>query len=193
MRKESIRKIVETSILVALAVIIDVLFELVPFFNMPYGGHISVAMLALAINGFRNGWKYGLAGGLIFGIINFLLSGSAIHWGSIFFDYVFPFTIFGLSGFFQKQGKSIFKFAIIFFILCSLRYIFHGLSGVIFFSEYAYVPEELGWNLSGTALYWIYSFVIYNLPYMGLSTILSLVVGVILHSRKLIYKGTELE
>ena len=67
------------------------------------------------------------------------------------------------------------------------------LSGVIFFKEYAYVPDYLDWNLEGEALYWIYSFVIYNLPYMGLSTILCIIVGIILHNRKLIYKGTELE
>lgn len=193
MKKISIRKIVETAILVALATVIDLLFELIPFFNMPEGGHVSVAMLAIIINGFRNGWKYGLAGGLVFSIINWLLGGITLHVGSIFFDYIFAFTVLGLSGFFQKQGKSLWKFCLIILCLCSIRYVLHGLSGVIFFKEYAYVPDYLNWNLSGNALYWIYSFVIYNLPYMGLSTLLCIIVGVVLHCRKLIYKGTELE
>ena len=69
MKKDSVKKISETAILVALATIIDLLFELIPFMNMPEGGHISVAMLAIIINGFRNGWKYGLAGGLLFAVL----------------------------------------------------------------------------------------------------------------------------
>lgn len=193
MRSESIRKIVETSILVALATAIDLLFELVPFFNMPEGGHISIAMLAIIINGFRNGWKYGLAGGFMFSVINWLFGGYTLHWGSIFLDYLIPFTALGLSGFFQKQGKSMFKFISIVLLLCFIRYVSSSLSGVLFFSEYAYVPDYLNWNLEGEALYWVYSFVIYNLPYMGLSTILCVIVGIVLHNRKLIYKGTELE
>ncbi len=193
MRSISIKKIVETSVLVALATVIDLLFELVPFFNMPEGGHISIAMLAIIVNGFRNGWKYGLVGGLVFAIINWLFGGYTLHWGSIFLDYLIPFTALGLSGFFQKQGKSLLKFTLIILGLCTIRYISSSLSGVLFFSEYAYVPEYLDWNLEGEALYWIYSFVIYNLPYMGLSTILCIIVGIVLHNRKLIYKGTELE
>lgn len=189
MKSESIRKIVETSILVSLAVIIDLLFELIPFFNMPEGGHISVAMLAIIINGFRNGWKYGLSGGLIFAIINWFFGGRVLHIGSIFLDYLIPFTALGLSGFFQKQGKNIWKFSLIIFILCFMRYISSSLSGVLFFKEYAYIPDYLDWNIKGNALYWIYSFVIYNLPYMGLSTILCIIVGTVLHKRNLVYKN----
>ena len=183
----SVKKITETAILVAFAIVIDVLFKLIPFLNMPQGGHVSIAMLAIIINGFRNGWKYGLAGGVLFATLNWILDGRVYHIGSIFFDYLFAFTVLGLSGFFQKQGKSLWKFCLITFLLCFGRYIFTSLSGVLFFWEYAYVPENLGWNLEGTALYWIYSFVIYNLPYLGLSTALCIIVGFILHKRNLIY------
>lgn len=191
MKRESIRKIAETSILVSLAVIIDLLFELIPFFNMPEGGHISIAMLAIIINGFRNGWKYGLSGGLIFAIINWLFGGYVLHWGSIFLDYLIPFTGLGLSGFFTEKGKKIWKFCLITFALCTLRYISSSLSGVLFFKEYAYIPDYLNWNISGEALYWIYSFIIYNLPYMGLSTILCIIVGIVLHKRGIIYKNVS--
>ena len=75
MKSISVKKITETAILIALAIVIDVVFKLIPFFNMPQGGHISVAMLAIIINGFRNGWKYGLAGGLLFAILNWILDG----------------------------------------------------------------------------------------------------------------------
>ncbi len=193
MKKISVKKITETAILIALAIVIDVVFKLIPFFNMPQGGHISVAMLAIIINGFRNGWKYGLAGGLLFAILNWILDGRVLHIGSIFFDYLFAFTVLGVSGFLQKQGKSLWKFCLIILLLCASRYIFTSLSGVLFFKEYAYIPEGLDWKIEGEALYWVYSFVIYNLPYLGISTILCIVVGAILHNRNLVFKGTDLE
>ena len=192
MKRISVRKITETAILIALAIVIDVVFKLIPFLNMPQGGHISVAMLAIIINGFRNGWKYGLAGGLLFAILNWLIDSRFLHIGSIFFDYIFAVTVSGVSGSFQKQGQSLWKFCLIVFLLCLGRYIFTSLSGVLFFKEYAYIPEGLNWQLEGEALYWVYSFVIYNLPYLGLSTILCIVVGGILHNRGIIYKGIDL-
>ena len=191
MKNISVKKIIETSVFVGLAVVIDLVFKLIPFLKMPEGGHVSVAMLAIIINGFRNGWKYGLSGGLIFAIINFMLDGYILHWGSIFFDYIFAFTALGISGFFKNQGKKLLYFNLIIVLCCFIRYIFSSLSGVIFFKEYAYIPDYLNWNISGNALYWIYSFVIYNLPYMGLSCVLCIIVGTILHKRNLVYKNND--
>ena len=193
MKSISVRKLTETAILIALAIVIDQLCKLIPFFNMPQGGHISVAMLAIMINGFRNGWKCGLLGGLSFGFLNWLIDGRVLHIGSIFFDYFFAFTVLGFSGLFQKQGKSLWKFCLIIFLLCTCRYLFSSFSGVLFFKEYAKVPDNLNWKLEGEALYWIYSFVIYNLPYLGLSTFFCIVVGVVLHKRNVVYKGIEVD
>ncbi|MCI5938961.1 MAG: energy-coupled thiamine transporter ThiT [Bacilli bacterium] len=187
MSHDQVRKFTETAILVALAVVLDILFKLVPFFNMPQGGHISLAMLPVLLIGFRNGWKYGLAGGFCYAVINFFVDGMTLHIGSIFFDYIFAFTVLGCTGFFQKQGKNVIKFNLIIFGLCFARYLFHSLSGVIFFKEYAALPES--WHVTGNALYFVYSFIYYNLPYMGISTVICMVVGTILHVRGLIYKG----
>ena len=142
-----IKSIVETGILVALAVVLDILFKLVPVFNMPQGGHISLCMLPIIIIGFRRGLKFGLAGAILYAIINFMLDGFVWHVGSIFFDYLFAFGILGLSGlnFLRNSAKTIWKMCLIIFGLCFLRYVFHGLSGVLFFAEYAYIPE--GYNL----------------------------------------------
>lgn len=191
MKNDQVKKIVETSILVAVAVVLDVLFKLIPICNMPNGGHISLAMLPVLVIGFRNGWKYGIAGSFVYAVINFFIDGIILHIGSIFFDYIFAFTVLGLSGFIKEKGKSIVTFNITILVLCFIRYLFHGFSGVIFFKEYAYIPDNLNWDLSGTALYYVYSFIIYNLPYMGLSTILCMIVGSILHRRGIIYKDLE--
>ena len=178
-----IKSIVETGILVALAVVLDILFKLVPVFNMPQGGHISLCMLPIIIIGFRRGLKFGLAGAILYAIINFMFDGFVWHVGSIFFDYIFAFGILGLSGlsFLRNSAKTIWKMCLIIFILCFLRYVFHGLSGVLFFAEYAYIPEGYNWTVSAKALPWVYSFIIYNLPYMGISTIICIVVAIALH------------
>ncbi len=193
MKKISVRKITETAIIIALAFVIDLLFELIPFLNWPEGGHVSPAMLAIIINGFRNGWKCGLAGGIIFSILSWLFGGMVLHVGSIFLDYLLAYGVLGLSGLFQKQGKNLFQFCLIVFILCFIRYLSSSFSGVLFFKQYAYVPDYLDWELEGDKLYWVYSFVIYNLPYLASSTILCIIVGIVLHKRHLIYKGTEIE
>ncbi len=193
MRGEKISSIVETAILIAMAVVLDLTFSLIPFCKMTYGGTVSLAMLPIIIVGFRHGWKFGVTGGLIYAIINFIFDGAIYHWGSIFFDYLIPFSILGCSGFFQKQGKNIWKFCAIICLLCFIRYLCHGFSGVLFFKEYAYIPEYFSWNLSVSAIYWVYSFIIYNLPYMFFSTILCLIVGIQLHLIHFIYPKEEKE
>ena len=176
-----IKGLVETGILVALAVVLDLIFKLIPIFNMPQGGHISLCMLPIIIIGFRRGIKFGLAGAILYAILNFIMDGFVWHVGSIFFDYLFAFGVLGLSGLFKKQAKSVWKMCFIIFILCFIRYVFHGLSGVLFFAEYAYIPEGYNWTVSAKILPWVYSFIIYNLPYMGISTIVCIIVGIALH------------
>ena len=186
--KINIRRFTETAIFVALAVVLDLLCKLIPFLNMPQGGHVSLAILVMVTIGLRNGLKYGLAGGFTFAIINFMLDGYVWHVGSIVFDYLIPFTCFGLAGLFKDKFKNPYVRITCAILFCSLiRYISHGLSGVIFFAEYAYIPEDINWDLTGNTLVWVYSFVFYNLPYVGLSCVVSIIVGLILQNRDLIY------
>lgn len=194
MNKVNVRRFTETGIFVALAVVLDLLCKLIPFANMPQGGHVSLALVPMVMIGLRNGTKYGLIGGLVFAVLNFMLDGFVWHIGSIFFDYLIPFTCFGLAGLFKDKFKNAYVRIIVAILVCSLiRYVSHGLSGVIFFAEYAYMPDSLNWNVTGTALVWVYSFIIYNLPYVGLSCVVSLIVAVILQNRGLIYYKQEVE
>ena len=180
MKKDLIQSMVETAILVALAVVLDLLCKLIPFFNMPQGGHISLSMLPIMVIGFRRGLKYGLIGGFIYSILNFLIDGIVWHLGSIIFDYIIAFTVLGLTGLFKGKSSSPIKMALIMFVVCFLRYLSHGFSGAIFFAQYAYIPESLNWHVEANMLPWVYSFVIYNLPYMGLSTIFCIVIGILM-------------
>lgn len=154
-----------TAMMLALAVVLDKLTSFIPFFNMPQGGHITLSLLPLIIMCLMTGPVYGLIGCFIFGFLNFLIDGGAVISGwSFLLDYALAFGCIGFTGFFHplvysKKNRWVYFVAI---ILGSLsRYIWSGLSGAILFGEYA--PE--GVNA------WFYSFVLYNLPYLGISLV----------------------
>ena len=94
-RKRLIKDLIETSILVSLTVVLDLIFKAIPFMDMPQGGSVSLTMLPLLVISFRNGPKWGLIGGVLYAVINLLLDGKLYHWSSIFLDYLFcPFLVF---------------------------------------------------------------------------------------------------
>ncbi|MGI6378267.1 hypothetical protein GX831_03690 [bacterium] len=190
-----IRQMTETAILIALAVLLDLLFKAIPILKMPTGGSFSLTMLPLIINGYRNGLKWGIISGLAYAVINFALDGYYWHWGSIVFDYLLAFGLLGLTGLFKNLGrrKPIYIFGIIF--VCFLRYLCHSLSGVIFFSSYAedWFTENPTSFAYGSVF--LYSFVIYNGPYMLANTIGCLIASLALYRFiypvKKVYNGNK--
>lgn len=167
------RKMTEIGILVAVAGVLELISTLIPFLHMPYGGSVSLGMLPIFIIAYKHGVKDGLVAGFIFGIMNFILGGLVIHWGSIFFDYFFAFTVLGFAGIFKQTEENSDRSFVNGILLGGfLRYLMHGVSGVLFFSQYA-----------GEEGAFIYSFVIYNLPYMAISVILCIIVGLNIKNR----------
>ncbi|MGD9604563.1 MAG: energy-coupled thiamine transporter ThiT [Bacilli bacterium] len=166
MTKE-IKAMTETSILVALGIVLQIISNLIPILQMPQGGSVSFAYLPIMAIGLRRGLKYGLLGGLVFAFIHWLLDGYILHFGSIFFDYLFVGLALGLTGLFHEKRTNTFWFLLAIFIGGFVKYLMHSLSGVLFFANYAPADQ--------TVFY--YSFIIYNLPYNGLSTLLAMFVG----------------
>lgn len=175
--------VTEGAMMVALSVILSVIGDLIPWINLPFGGGISLSMLPILIFALRKGSLGGALVGIVYGIVNFLIDGSLWHWGSVFFDYLIPYTLVGLiAGLFTKKAEK----GLIFYSLLAVllggfaRYISHSLSGVLFFSEW--VPEGM------TAFY--YSFIAYNGPYMAINIALCMVFIVIVH-RQLITSSSR--
>ncbi len=167
------KRITEIAILIAVAGVLEATSTFIPFLHMPQGGSASLGMLPIFFVAYKYGVKDGLVAGFVFGIINFALGGFLIHWGSIFFDYIFAFTVLGVAGIFRNtaliNNRSFIKgIALAGF----LRYLMHSISGVLFFSQFA-----------GTEGAFIYSFIIYNLPYMTISVVLCIVVGLSIKDR----------
>lgn len=175
----------EGAMMVALAVVLSITSDVVGL-KLPYGGSISLSMLPLFVFALRKGVTPGLMVGFLYGLINFIIDGMFFHWGSIFFDYLIPFTLLaGFAGLFSKKAlKGRYAYTIIAVIGGGfLRYIFHGFSGVIFFGQY--MPDTFD-NV------WFYSFIAYNLPYMAISTAITLVVILLLH-KQFITKENDFE
>jgi thiamine transporter len=177
----SIRRLTEIALLVSIAVVLDFLAGLyAPF---PYGGSISPAMLPIVLVSYRHGLKSGLLSGLAFGVLqSFVAVGLGQFWFlsivQVSLDYGFAFIVLGFAGLIRKPLEHRGRFLLGIGLAAFLRYLMHGLSGVVFWGAYA--PE--GMNV------WFYSFIAYNLPYMAASAALCLAIGWILYPSAAIRK-----
>ncbi|MBN3490499.1 energy-coupled thiamine transporter ThiT [Acholeplasma equirhinis] len=171
MNKE-LKKLVLTAVLAALAIALGFVIKITPGLNleMPQGGNVfGINMLPLILIGIVIGWQYGLLGGAVYGVISLIMDGYTFHWGSFLLDYIIPFAgIAAVGGFFGKDVlKGWKKLALVFLCAFILRWISHGLSGVLIFADYA----PVGTNA------WFYSFILYNLPYLATTFTISFVIA----------------
>lgn len=185
MKRNQIRVIAEIATFVGLAIVLDLLAGL--FSPFKQGGSISPAMLPIFIIAFRHGWKKGMFAGLIFGVLQLILVGSEIF-GWIYdptpfkifmviaFDYIIPFTLLGLAGLFKDPFTKPKSFVLGIALGSFLRYLCHGLSGVVVWGNFA-----AAWGIDNV---WFYSYVFYNLPYMAASFGLCILIGLALYRRK---------
>ncbi|MGD9761167.1 MAG: energy-coupled thiamine transporter ThiT [Candidatus Izemoplasmatales bacterium] len=200
--KKDIKVVAEVAVLVGVAVVLDVIFGILSSGIFPWGGSISPAMLPIFIIAYRRGVKTGLFSGFIFAIIQLLIAGmissgviAAIPesdyigptWLKLIMvyllDYIIPFTLLGLAGIFKNSLTNLKPFILGIVFASLIRYLSHGLSGVLIWGSYtSWFNETYGTNVSP----FIYSFVVYNLPYMLASTIFCILIGIILFKRKLL-------
>lgn len=207
--KKDVRVFAEIAILVGVAVVLDVVFGILSQGIFPWGGSISPAMLPIFLIAYRRGVKAGLFSGFIFAVIQLLITGmisagviAAIPesqyvgpgWLKLILvyllDYIFPFTLLGLAGIFKNSLTKLKPFIMGMVLASFIRYIFHGISGVLIWGSYIeWFNEEFGTNLSP----FLYSFVAYNLPYMAASLAFCILVGYILFKRDLVRMNLGME
>ena len=176
-----IRKLTEIALLVAVAFVLDLIAAIIPS-PFIYGGSISLCMLPIFVISLRYDWKIGVLSGLALGFLSTLNNPFIIHPVQYLLDYPIAFGVIGFSGVFKNQHKRLDRFLMGIIFGSFLRYVAHGLSGIIFFSEYALMEGKDPW---------VYSFILYNLPYMAASMALSLLVGALLWKRRLIQRETQ--
>ena len=168
----------EVAVLLSLAVVIEVIFmgisSFIPIKVWVYGGMISVSMLPVFIITYRNGFKMGIYAGVIFGLLNFLLTPYFLHWAQFLLDYWVAFGLVGV-GYIGVRifGKNAKGFSVMVIIGVLLRFVAHYISGVIFFESV--MPSSFN-NI------YLYSF-LYNMSYLLPSMILVIIVGLALLKR----------
>lgn len=171
MQTRKIQLMAEIAMMVALAVVLSFIK-----FNAPwaYGGSVSLEMLPIVLMSYRRGVKAGVITGMIYGIVDFLISPFFVHPISILVDYPIAFLLVGFSGI-VKPNVAASRFnqtAVIVlgtFVGSGLRFIAHFVSGFVWWGQYA--PKG-----TPVALYSL----VYNAGYMIPSFILTAVVMVIL-------------
>jgi thiamine transporter len=199
---KNVKVVAEIAILLGVAVVLDIVFGILSQGIFPWGGSISPAMLPIFIIAYRRGVKNGLLAGFMFAVIQMMMTGmissgviAAIPespyvgpgWLKLILvyllDYLIPFTLLGLAGIFKGAINKLKPFVLGMILAAFIRYLSHGISGVLIWGSYtSWFNETYGTNVSP----FIYSFVVYNLPYMAASLIFCILVGIIMFKRGLL-------
>lgn len=169
------RVMVETSLLVAMAVVLDYVAGIYSQAFWPYGGSVSFVLVPLAVLAYRHGVVMGVLGGAMVGVIQLLMGAYIIHPVQVLLDYPLPFAMLGLCGLFatkmKDSSKQTLTIIISVVVASTMRLVMHVLSGAIFFAEYA-----------GDMNPWWYS-IGYNAPFVILSGVISAIVLIVLYKR----------
>ena len=150
----------EIGVAIALAAVLGQ----VRLFAMPQGGSVSLELLPVIFIAVRRGVVPGLVTGVVYGFLQLALPGAFVfHPLQALLDYPLAFGALAVGGFVAVTGWRSLAVAVAF--ACAARFVFHFLSGLIFFAEYA--P---GWEAP-----WLYSLtynVLYLLPEAVLTAVL---------------------
>lgn len=192
-RNENVKALIETGIFVAIALILDLVFGSI--YSLPFGGSVSLAMLPIFMIAARRGFKYGVLGGAIFGILQTLIKVYFLSLPQYIMDYLVSFMVLGVAGIIPKASERKGRFALGIIIGSLLRLIVASITGILYWR--VFIPDEIEFmnTLFGTnfnAFFASDNFVIvfgaflYNALYLIPSAILCIIVGMILHRRGII-------
>ena len=201
------RRLTESAMLIALAVVLEVVGRtVIP--PMPFGGQLTLcSMLPVVLISYRHGVKWGLTAGFCYSLVQMALGADTVtaafqpgYFGDgtlilnalimCLFDYVLAYTLLGLGGCFRSRIKHS-GLALMCGSLVALgcRYLAHIVSGYVLFAgwaEWFFTQEGFpGWGmtlvetLSPNALGLTYS-VVYNGMYMVPEMLITAVAAVLI-------------
>lgn len=143
-RRNSLLKLAECSVLMALSVVLS----FIEVWKMPMGGGITLlSMLPICLVAVKYGTKGALPTTFMYSVIQFVIgfaSGNvfvyctnAFTWiVCLLFDYIVPFTVLGFSGMFKKKAGY---FGMLFGIAVTIiiRFLCHYITGVVIWGQWA--------------------------------------------------------
>ena len=205
--KTKTKRLTESAMLLALAIILELVSKMfIP--EMPFGGQITlVSMLPVVLVSYRHGVKWGFVTGVAYALLEMALGAKTVaaafqpgYFGDgvllvkafvmCLLDYMVAYTVLGLGGCFRnrvkKPGLGLMCGSL---VALGARYVAHIASGYVLFSgwaEWFFTQEGFpGWganlvaSLSPNMLGFVYS-VVYNGMYMIPEMIITAVVALLL-------------
>ena len=159
------KRLTESAMLIAIAVVLELVGKMV-FPPMPFGGQLTlVAMLPIVLISYRHGVRWGLAAGLAYGLVQMALGTGTVtaafqpgYFGDgtmvgraltmCLLDYILAYTALGLGGCFrgrftgntepvQQKGKAPLELCLGSLVALGGRYLAHILSGYLLFAGWA--------------------------------------------------------
>ena len=167
--KEKLLALVETAMMVALAVGLEVLCGFIPG-PWAFGGSVSLGAIPIFYLSYRRGWGWGVAAGFVYSCVQMIL-GFYIPPANtllaivlcVILDYLLAFSALGLAALFaapfqrsEKRSVRVAGYVVGAVGASFLRFICSFISGIILWDSYA-----IEYNLSP----WVYSLA-YNGSYM---------------------------
>ena len=177
-KNKPVYKLTFSAVMVALASALS----LIKIYELPLGGAVTLlSMLPIVVISISLGLKWGVGSSFVYSLIQLFFGitlDGLLGWGltaaylvgSIFLDYLIPFTGLGFAGAFAKKGYAgtLAGISLVFV----LRFVSHLFSGAILFG----IPEKWADKFNNV---WLYS-AAYNGSYMLPELVITLVAAAII-------------
>ena len=161
-KPKAVVRLTETALMLALGAVLS----LVPLFELPYGGSITVAsMVPILLIAYRYGTAWGVFSSFAFSLLQLLFGLKNLSYATsfvaamaiLFLDYLLAFTVLCAGGWFRKKIKSqSAALGLGAFCACALRYVCHVISGCTVWAGISIPTKEaLLYSLSYNATYMI--------------------------------------
>ena len=155
-KNKPVYKLTFSAVMVALASALS----LIKIYELPLGGAVTLlSMLPIVVISISLGLKWGVGSSFVYSLIQLFFGitlDGLLGWGltaaylvgSIFLDYLIPFTVLGFAGAFAKKGYAgtLAGISLVFV----LRFVSHLFSGAILFG----IPEKWADKFNNV---WLYS------------------------------------
>lgn len=217
--QQTTRRLVTSAMLIAVASVLALVSEFIPFLQLRFGGTLTLAsMLPIILISYMYGLKWGLGSAAVYAVIQIFMGFKTVAalftpdsdsymalWMAIcvvLLDYFLAYTSLGLGGIFARKKGGCLRLVLGGVVAQVICYAFHVLSGFLFYGAWAdwFFTESAakdlaisGWimeHLSGKGLALIYSLV-YNALYMLPEIVLTAAVAALIYRIPAVSKNFE--
>ena len=217
--QQTTRRLVTSAMLIAVASVLALVSEFIPFLQLRFGGTLTLAsMLPIILISYMYGLKWGLGSAAVYAVIQIFMGFKTVAalftpdsdsymalWMAIcvvLLDYFLAYTSLGLGCIFARKKGGCLRLVLGGVVAQVICYAFHVLSGFLFYGAWAdwFFTESAakdlaisGWimeHLSGRGLALLYSLV-YNALYMLPEIILTAAVAALIYRIPAVSKNFE--